>query len=143
MKRLTQKNDIVYNNLIYAYPNKRIKGVNKIKNIEDILKALADETRLRIINLLYEKEELCVCDLYEALKITQTKASRHLQYLKNAGLVDDRKHAQWIYYSIKKNEQMKFIDNLVYNNLRNIELYKNDLESLTEWLKQKNILCDR
>jgi DNA-binding transcriptional ArsR family regulator len=112
-----------------------------MKNIEEILKALADETRLRIINLLY-KEELCVCDLYEALTITQTKASRHLQYLKHAGLVEDRKQAQWIYYSIRRDESLKFIDNLVYDNLRNTERYQNDLVHLKEWLTRKNIDCD-
>ena len=112
-----------------------------MKCIEDILKALADETRLRIINLLYEKE-LCVCDLYESLNITQTKASRHLQYLKHAGLVGDRKHAQWIYYSLRKDDSIRFIDDLVFDNLRSSERYHNDLENLKEWLKRKNIDCD-
>ncbi|HEY9062263.1 MAG TPA: metalloregulator ArsR/SmtB family transcription factor [Pseudobacteroides sp.] len=103
----------------------------------DGLKALSDETRLRIMNLLYEKE-LCVCDIMEALQISQTKASRHLIYLKNADLVKDRKHAQWTYYSMFKDGQMKFIDSLVYDNLRNMELYKTDLENLAKWLSQKN-----
>ncbi|AFV01157.1 MULTISPECIES: metalloregulator ArsR/SmtB family transcription factor [unclassified Dehalobacter] len=107
----------------------------------DTLKSLSDETRLRIINLLYEKE-LCVCDITETLQISQTKASRHLIYLKNAGLVQDRKHAQWVYYSLPRNEQMKFLDSLVYDNLRNIEQYKKDMENLKEWLKRKNIKCD-
>jgi DNA-binding transcriptional ArsR family regulator len=107
----------------------------------EALKALSDETRLRIINLLYVKE-LCVCDIMETLKISQTKASRHLIYLKNAGLVKDRKYAQWAYYKMSKDEQMKFIDSLVYDNLRKIELYKNDLENLAKWLNQKNINCD-
>jgi ArsR family transcriptional regulator len=107
----------------------------------DSLKALSDETRLRIINLLYEKE-LCVCDIMETLQISQAKASRHLIYLKNAGLVKDRKHAQWVYYSLSRADQMKFLDSLVYDNLRNLEPYKNDLETLYEWLKRKNIDCD-
>ncbi|UWG98544.1 metalloregulator ArsR/SmtB family transcription factor [Dehalobacter sp. DCM] len=111
-----------------------------MNTIEDIFKALADETRLRIINLLYEKE-LCVCDIYEALHITQTKASRHLQYLKHAELVDDRKHAQWIYYSLRKDKSLPFIDNLIVNNLRNSEKFLNDLENLKEWLKRKTIDC--
>ena len=61
---------------------------------EEVLKALSDETRLRIINLLYERE-LCVCDVMEVLQISQAKASRHLIYLKNSGLARDRKVAQW------------------------------------------------
>ncbi|HEX9058831.1 MAG TPA: metalloregulator ArsR/SmtB family transcription factor [Clostridia bacterium] len=107
----------------------------------EALKALSDETRLRIINLLYEKE-LCVCDIMETLQISQTKASRHLTYLKNAGLVKDRKYAQWAYYKMSKDEQMKFIDSLVYDNLRNIELYKIDLENLENWLNQKKVNCE-
>ena len=112
-----------------------------MEKLLDALKALSDETRLRILNLLYEKE-LCVCDIMEALKISQAKASRHLIYLKNAGLVKDRKYAQWAYYSMSKDERMKFIDSLVYDNLRNLELYKKDMENLNEWLNQKNIQCD-
>lgn len=112
-----------------------------MEKLLDALKALSDETRLRILNLLYEKE-LCVCDIMEALQISQAKASRHLVYLKNAGLVKDRKHAQWVYYSMSRDERMKFIDSLVYDNLRSLELYKNDMDNLGEWLKQKKIQCD-
>ena len=66
-----------------------------MNQIVNILKALSDETRLRILNLLYERE-LCVCDVMVILQISQAKASRHLIYLKNAGLVKDRKHGCWI-----------------------------------------------
>ncbi len=107
----------------------------------DVLKALSDETRLRIINLLYEKE-LCVCDIMEALQISQAKASRHLIYLKNAGLVRDRKFAQWAYYSMSRDESMKFIDSLVFDNLRSLERYGNDLVNLKVWLNTKNIQCE-
>ena len=112
-----------------------------MEKLIDVLKALSDETRLRILNLLNEKE-LCVCDIMETLQISQAKASRHLIYLKNAGLVKDRKYAQWAYYSMSKDERMKFIDSLIYDNLRNIELYKTDMEKLNDWLRQKNIKCD-
>jgi ArsR family transcriptional regulator, arsenate/arsenite/antimonite-responsive transcriptional repressor len=112
-----------------------------MEKLLDALKALSDETRLRILNLLYEKE-LCVCDIMETLQISQAKTSRHLIYLKNAGLVKDRKYAQWVYYSISRDERMKFIDSLVYGNLRNLQPYKNDMENLNEWLKRKNIQCD-
>ena len=103
----------------------------------DVLKALSDETRLRIINLLYEGE-LCVCDVMEVLQISQAKASRHLIYLKNAGLAKDRKVAQWAYYSLSKEESLKFIDSLVYDNLRKLEVYNTDLDNLKEWLARKN-----
>ncbi|RCX17911.1 ArsR family transcriptional regulator [Anaerobacterium chartisolvens] len=112
-----------------------------MKELLNAVKALSDETRLRIVNLLYEKE-LCVCDIMEALKISQTKASRHLNYLKNAGMVSDRKHAQWVYYSIIRNEEMKFIDSLVLDSLRRLEIFNNDRLSLNEWLSRKNITCN-
>ncbi|MGE4589503.1 MAG: ArsR/SmtB family transcription factor [Acidaminococcaceae bacterium] len=109
-------------------------------NLEDVLKALSDETRLRIINLLYEGE-LCVCDVMEVLQISQAKASRHLIYLKNAGLAKDRKQAQWAYYSLSKDERLKFIDSLVYDNLRKLEAYNTDLANLKEWLGRKTQSC--
>ena len=109
-------------------------------NLPEILKALSDETRLRIINLLYE-QELCVCDIMEMLQITQAKASRHLIYMKNAGLVKDRKQAQWVYYAVQADEKHKFIDSLVYDNLRSIDLYKKDLENLQQWLQENAGHC--
>ena len=112
-----------------------------MEKLLDVLKALSDETRLRILSLLYEKE-LCVCDIMATLQISQAKASRHLIYLKNAGLVKDRKYAQWTYYSMSKDDQMKFIDSLVYDNLRSLEPYKTDLQNLNERLSSENILCN-
>lgn len=109
-----------------------------MEKLLDTLKCLSDETRLRIMNLLYEKE-LCVCDIMETLKISQAKASRHLIYLKNAGLVKDRKHAQWVYYSLNLDDRMKFINNLICDNLRNMEPYITDMENLSTWLAQKDI----
>ena len=63
-------------------------------------KALADETRLRMMHLLLSVGDLCVCDLESALGISQSKASRHLQTLKQAELVDDRRDATWVYYRV-------------------------------------------
>ena len=114
------------------------KGENMEEKLIDELKALSDETRLRILNLLYERE-LCVCDVMETLQITQAKASRHLIYLKNAGLVKDRKQAQWAYYSILRDERLKFLDRLVYDNLRSIEIYQKDIQHLNAWLQRKNM----
>ena len=109
-------------------------------NVVNVCKALSDETRLRIINLLFE-QELCVCDIMEVLQINQTKASRHLAYMKNAGLLKDKKNAQWVYYSMADLGNGSFIHILIRNTLRNDSLYKNDLEKLSEWLKVKKINC--
>lgn len=102
-----------------------------------ILKALADETRLRIINLLYEGE-LCVCEIEKIVDASQTKISRHLIYLKNSGLVHVRRSAQWSFYSINKSSNLKFIDELVYNVLRDKDIYKEDLNTLKKKAKIEN-----
>ncbi len=71
-----------------------------MKTAAQLFKALADETRLKILWLLMGQEELCVCDIMGVLGITQSKASRHLRYLFNAGLVTDRREGLWMYYRI-------------------------------------------
>ena len=64
-----------------------------------LFRAFADETRLRILHLL-TKGEICVCDIMAVLRIPQPKVSRHLAYLKRAGLVVDRKDGLWRHYSL-------------------------------------------
>lgn len=71
----------------------------------NILKALADGTRLRILSQIL-KEEMCVCEIEECLGLTQSNASRHLTVLKKAGVLDSYKTAQWTYYKIS-NEFIK------------------------------------
>jgi ArsR family transcriptional regulator len=62
-------------------------------------KALADETRLRILKLL-EVREMCVCEVMVALDLTQPTASHHLGLLENAGLVKSRKEGKWVFYKV-------------------------------------------
>ncbi len=71
-----------------------------MKKLAHFFKGLADETRLQILGLLLGEEELCVCDIMRALNITQSKASRHLRYLYNLGLVSDRREGVWMYYRL-------------------------------------------
>ncbi|HEV2883814.1 MAG TPA: metalloregulator ArsR/SmtB family transcription factor [Pyrinomonadaceae bacterium] len=68
-------------------------------NVELLFKALADRTRLRLINLMGD-DEVCVCFFVEALKINQPKISRHLAYLKRAEVVSSRREGKWIHYRI-------------------------------------------
>ncbi len=63
------------------------------------LKALSDETRLRILNILLEKE-CCVCEVMQALAISQSRASRNLGILQDAGLLKARRDGVWIVYSV-------------------------------------------
>jgi len=66
----------------------------------DIFKAFSDEARVRILHLMFKTDDMCVSDLEMILDFTQTKTSRHLTYLRNAGLVKFQKLDQWIYYTI-------------------------------------------
>jgi ArsR family transcriptional regulator len=79
-----------------------------MKKIANIFKALSDDTRLRVIKLLQERE-LCVCELMQVLEMSQPRISRHLSVLKNAGLVNDRREGKWIHYSLRQETQGKEI----------------------------------
>ena len=68
-------------------------------NIEKLFSALADRTRLRLINLIGDSE-VCVCFLVEILKIGQPKISRHLAYLRRAGVVTARREGKWMHYRL-------------------------------------------
>ena len=65
--------------------------------------ALADKTRLRLLNLMRE-DEICVCFFSEVLEESQPKISRHLAYLRNAGIVEARRDGKWMHYRIIKPE---------------------------------------
>lgn len=99
-------------------------------------KALSDETRLRILNLL-TVQELCVCDLTEALATEQPKISRHLQVLRSAGVVSERKAAQWRYYSLAAAPWREQIESLFRQQIGKDPLYEADLEQLQTWLYRK------
>src|SRR6266571_4993206 len=71
----------------------------KTYNIEDLFKALADRTRLRLISLIGDSE-VCVCYLVEILKISQPKISRHLAYLRRAKIVTARREGKWMHYRL-------------------------------------------
>jgi ArsR family transcriptional regulator len=64
----------------------------------DLLSALADPTRLGAIQILWDGQEHCVCELMRQLGATQSRMSRHMALLKQAGLVTDRRDAQWVRY---------------------------------------------
>ncbi|NCM96248.1 MAG: metalloregulator ArsR/SmtB family transcription factor [Rhodobacterales bacterium] len=65
-----------------------------------ILSALSEATRLAAIRILADGDEHCVCELMQRLEVTQSRMSRHMQTLKQAGLVVDRRDAQWVRYRL-------------------------------------------
>ena len=76
------------------------------------MKALSDETRLRILKVLLERE-CCVCEVMQALDISQSRASRNLSALYDAGLLKRRKDGLWSLYSIDKESMEEYVSELV------------------------------
>lgn len=103
----------------------------------DLFKALSDETRLRIIVLLSEKE-LCVCQIEAALRLPQVKVSRHLAILRYAGLVKDRRDGLWIYYSLAepKNKLEEILFDCFRNCLRKEKALSFDLANMKKCVIQ-------
>jgi ArsR family transcriptional regulator len=66
----------------------------------DSFRALGDSIRVRLFHLLSLRDELCVCQLTEAMHLPQSTVSRHLAILRHAGLVDTRRQGKWIHYRL-------------------------------------------
>jgi len=69
-------------------------------SLANLFKSLSEPVRLRIMSLLLEQGELCVCELVDALELSQSVVSRHLAYLRNNQLVSSRREGAWMYYQI-------------------------------------------
>lgn len=69
------------------------------KKIAEFFKALSDETRLKIIDML-SQQEMCVCEIIDKLQMSQPAVSHHLKILRQAGLVVDSREGKWIYYTV-------------------------------------------
>ena len=68
--------------------------------IVEILKALSDTNRLRVVNALGQADELCACQIIELLGVTGATVSNHIKILVNAGLVSSRKEGKWVHYKL-------------------------------------------
>lgn len=111
-----------------------------MRELADWLKALSDPTRLRILYLLASHGELCVCDLHEALSISQSKASRHLARLRHAGLVHDRRVGPWMHYLLADDllpERDALLRELLDALVREAEAPRLDA-ALADWLERKD-----
>lgn len=72
--------------------------MNRVHSLEDLLSALSDPTRLRALQIVWDGDEHCVCELMDVLDATQSRMSRHMSRLKSIGLLTDRRDAQWVRY---------------------------------------------
>ncbi|MDW5550431.1 metalloregulator ArsR/SmtB family transcription factor [Methanosarcina sp.] len=107
-----------------------------------ILKALADENRIRILNLL-KNRELCVCDIEAVLGIKQSNTSRHLNKLKIAGIIVSVKKSQWVYYRLNDStfQKFPFLSMIISDEVEKINICKDDLV-LLEKLKASDRRCE-
>ncbi|MDI6801819.1 MAG: metalloregulator ArsR/SmtB family transcription factor [Thermodesulfovibrionales bacterium] len=110
-----------------------------------IFKLLSDESRLRILMLLTERE-LCVCQLMGVLGISQPLVSRNLSLLSSAKLLEERRDGKLIFYSIKKNlpKATRELIDLLKGELKNNKTFKDDRSSLSECyeFQKKTGKCD-
>jgi len=114
--------------------NDHIRICEEAKILVDVFRALSDETRLRILSLIWNKE-MCVCEIEKCLGLTQSNASRHLTALKNAGILSSTKHAQWAYYTLNEqfcNNNRELCDYLSIK-LINLSTYQSDMEQVTKY----------
>lgn len=104
---------------------------NQLSAMERLFKALADDTRLRILGLLLTGE-VCVCHIHESLRIPQPKASRHLAYLRRAGLVETRRDGLWVHYRLATSTDavLGTIQQTVRHVLRHLDVVAKDAERL-------------
>jgi ArsR family transcriptional regulator, arsenate/arsenite/antimonite-responsive transcriptional repressor len=105
-----------------------------MRDIVKAAKALSDETRLRILNLMLVRE-CCVCEVMQVLDISQTRASRNLSLLYDAGFLKVRREGLWAYYSIDKSSIREYLSgflNVIETALEDNEIASNDRERLKE-----------
>jgi len=109
----------------------------RLASLETVFKALADRTRLRILGLLLGGE-VCVCHIHESLDVPQPTASRHLAYLRRAGLVEGRKDGLWVHYSLASLQDpvMRTLVNAAGHAIGHVDSAKQDRRRLGQRLER-------
>lgn len=106
----------------------------------ELLKALSDENRLRLLNVLIH-EELCVCEIETILNMSQSNTSRHLNKLKQAKIIESYKDAQWVHYRISEVfSENNHLYQYLCDSFKDYDLFKTDLKKL-ETYKKLNLSC--
>lgn len=109
-----------------------------MKKLARLCKALADENRLRILQLL-NHGELCVCDLMAVLKLPQSTVSRHLATLRASELVEDRRQGMWMFYRLKAlSPERQALWSALMEMLANQSSAQSDRQALAEYLAGKD-----
>ena len=108
-----------------------------MRELVKVFKALSDETRIRLLKLLQQRE-LCVCEIMQVLKMTQSRVSRNLGILKDAGLVTDRRDGLWVHYSLNRKSFNKYVQpilELLEDWIDDNDDVRRDLSELAEAVK--------
>ena len=111
-----------------------------MQDITKAMKALSDETRLRILNVVLERE-CCVCEVMQALDISQSRASRNLGILEAAGFLKSRRDGAWMYYSVNSQTANRFalsLAELLKDTLAGEDTTRPGLRSEVRWQKQSS-----
>lgn len=101
----------------------------------EILKALADRNRLRIVTALGRYDELCACQITELLQVTGATASRHLSILQQASILDSRKEGRWIYYRLAPPAGTDLVFRWVEESVGNESQFRADDQALKKIVK--------
>lgn len=109
----------------------------------EIFKALAEDSRIRILSMLLEGE-MCVCEIEACLKMTQSNASRHLTTLRKSGILESYKKAQWTYYKINNKfiEENKELWSHLENGVKELPSYISDYEEYQKCKAQELCICN-
>jgi len=104
----------------------------KTEALAGIFKALSEPIRLRILYLLLEKGELCVCDLMSTLELSQSVTSRHLAYLRNHNIVMSKRVGVWMYYQLTETTQSELqpLSDFIQESLKECATIEADLDKL-------------
>lgn len=114
-----------------------------LKQISKVVKAVADEGRIRILCLLKNKKDLCVCEITDIIGLAQPTISSHLKLLENAGLIESYKDGLWVNYNISSNLDSfssQFID-ILYKNIKDNKQIKADGKKIKTI--KREIICKK
>lgn len=119
--------------------------IRSMEHATPVFAALADPIRLRALALIAREGELCVCELVAALDLPQPKVSRHLAVMRDAGLLRDRRDAQWVLYSLAADapDWVRAVANAASSSLEGNATHVKDLRRLARARRPARMRCGK
>ena len=111
--------------------------------MNEFFKVLADETRLRCLALIFENNEICVCEIMHALDLPQSKISRHLSIIKLNNVISQRREGQWVLYSMEPtlSDFKTSIIKMTIDELSKTTVFKQDKKRLSKMPNRPALSC--